>query len=139
MLFIPATHAPRFNQFREYLSCHGFIKKDFQGKFTIVKQHVFLWSIGWQGRIVVKINSTLSILVVLIGFLCKAKRYKSKGKHVRASDRAQVMEILIENNLPLEIRTSQSLPNFIAFNMVYIIGGGLLFLLIVLQLHLYSN
>lgn len=36
-IFIPAAHAPRFNQFGEYLVCHGFIKKYFQGKFSIVK------------------------------------------------------------------------------------------------------
>lgn len=47
-IFIPAAHAPRFNQF----VCHGFVKKYFQGKFTIVKQdNVFLFSIGWQARI----------------------------------------------------------------------------------------
>lgn len=47
-IFIPAAHAPRFNQF----VCHGFVKRYFQGKFTIVKpDNVFLFSIGWQARI----------------------------------------------------------------------------------------
>lgn len=88
-IFIPAAHAPRFNQFGEYLACHGIIKKNFEVKFTIVKKHnVFLWSIGWQIRIVVKINSVFSILVPLIDFLWKAKRYRSREKHMRASDNA---------------------------------------------------
>lgn len=80
----------------ENLACHGFLKKDFKGKFIIVKQHnVFFWSIGWQARNVVKINPAFSMLVALIGFLWKAKRYKSRGKHMRASDKAYVREIAI--------------------------------------------
>jgi len=70
----------------------------------------------------VKFNPACFILATLTGSLWKARMYKSRRKHVRATDKAEVMEIVIWKDIMMKINISQTWPSFIAFTMVYIIG-----------------